>query len=116
MPEPTSFETTIVGPGRSYSAEVINTSANGVRLSFQGKRLPRLPLGTLVEVRFHQAGVTKPIVALGQAGNQSQDEGPLALGVRFTKKDEFYRQLTPELWEQFNRRRRVRVATGSRTS
>lgn len=99
----------IVGPGKSFDAEVVNTSANGVRLAFPRGAAPRLAMGTLVEVRFQEAGVGRPLVALGQVGNQVADGDPPALGVRFTRREEFYRQLTPALWEQFNRRRRMRV-------
>ena len=90
-------------------AQVVDTSANGVRLAFPSGPAPRLPMGTLVEVRFREIGVGRSLIALGQVGNQSTASDPPALGVRFTRREEFYRQLTPALWEQFNRRRRMRV-------
>jgi PilZ domain len=99
----------IVEPGRSYPAEVVNTSAGGVRLAFPRQDLPRLAVGTPVEVHFWRAGIAKPLVASGQVGDQSLDPAPSTLGVRFTRRSELFGQLTPELWGPFNRRRRMRA-------
>ena len=92
------------GPGTTFQARVVDTSAGGTRLLFRERDFPRFHLGERVEVRFTQPGVSRALVALGQVSNQSATGGAALLGVRFTDRDGFYRQLTPELWGQFNRR------------
>ncbi|MEZ6016179.1 MAG: PilZ domain-containing protein [Planctomycetota bacterium] len=100
----------IVGPGRVYDARVINTSANGARLALDTREQARFPLGTLVEVRFRVLGVARPLITLAQVGNQAADSERPEVGVRFVERERFYPQLTPRLWERFNRRRRRRCS------
>lgn len=99
----------LLGPGRSYPANLVNASAGGVLLAFPRNDVPALALGTLVEVRFQEMGAARPVIALGQVGHQGRDSDPSVLGLRFTRREDFYAQLTPKLWEVFNRRRDRRV-------
>ena len=109
----------IVGPGQSYESRVVNTSANGARLALRAAGDVRFPLGTLLEVRFRVLGVERPLVTLAQVGNQSRGDGDgdsLEVGVRFVERERFYAQLTPRMWERFNRRRRRRVRLAATTA
>jgi c-di-GMP-binding flagellar brake protein YcgR len=99
----------IVGPGQVFRGRVLDTSAGGARVALGAGAPPRFYLGTRVEVRFVQPGVGRPLVAQAQVANQGTQDGATTLGVRFVEREAFYRQLTPELWRQFNRRRRSRL-------
>jgi hypothetical protein len=99
----------IVGPGQVFGGRILDTSAGGARLSLGPGAPPRFYLGTRIEVRFVQPGVGQPLVAQAQVANQGNQDGAVTLGVRFIDRESFYKQLTPELWRQFNRRRRSRL-------
>tara|TARA_R110002126_G_scaffold25583_5_gene87485 strand:- start:2065 stop:2796 length:732 start_codon:yes stop_codon:yes gene_type:complete len=99
----------IVGPGQVFRGRVLDTSAGGARVALGPGAPPRFYLGTRIEVRFVQPGVGQPLVAQAQVANQGNQDGAMTLGVRFVDRESFYKQLTPELWRQFNRRRRSRL-------
>lgn len=98
--------------GVAFPAVLRDTSAGGARLAFQAASPPELGVGTPCEVRFQEQAAERPVVATGQVVHQMVGAGMALIGVRFTRREELYRQLTPALWARFNRRKFVRVAAG----
>lgn len=101
-------EVRLVG-GRWQGARVLDTSANGARLGVPGDLAASLPLGTLVELRLGLVGVEQRLEARAQTGNVRTVGEGAEVGLRFVERERLHAQLTPRLWERFNRRRRRRV-------
>ena len=90
--------------GRVAPGRVLDTSARGARIRFKRRDCPQLDVGLSVEIRFFQAGVSKHLTARALVHNRSEEDGDRVFGFRFEDVEEFYPQLTPKLWELFNRR------------
>lgn len=90
--------------GRVAPGRVLDTSASGTRIRFKRRDCPKLEVGLSVEIRFFQAGVSKHLTARALVHNETEEDGDRVFGFRFVELEEFYPQLTPKLWELFNRR------------
>jgi c-di-GMP-binding flagellar brake protein YcgR len=92
------------------SAEVVDLSIGGVRLSFHKSSVPRLAEGEVIDLRFdsltHPGSVQVHARTLRAA---PQEDGSEQLSLEFTDVEALYPQLDAFFWNFFNRRRVVRV-------
>jgi c-di-GMP-binding flagellar brake protein YcgR len=105
----------LLGPdGSPCSGRLLDISASGAGVRFQGPGLPSLAVGQEVDLVFTSEKLPAPMTVAAKVQHRTEEQGARRFGFRFLEVQALDTQLSPVMREFFNRRRTVRVVPDPR--
>ncbi|MEM7515400.1 MAG: PilZ domain-containing protein [Planctomycetota bacterium] len=100
--------------GKRARARVLDTSAGGASLAFTGIPMRELEKGTVLDLWFLEAGAARQLHVQGDIRRVEIEGREIVCGIAFKDVHDFYAELTPRMWERFNRRKSYRARPEAR--